>query len=474
MKRSIELRTVVVAAVVVFAFAMSGLAQQARQQSPVVVSGSPKSAPPQNPITPSGTLFIPKSSLPPTVPPGHSFAAHTNIQIVVPNGLRPDQAPPFPEPYGVETPSSVACHYGLVSTSAYPNCNPASTTVNPTGGSKSIAVVDAYDDPSAPGDLAWFSVWFGLPLSPSQFQVVWANTYTSSCPGQLGYGVPLDDSGGWELEESLDIEWAHAMAPNATLYLVEACSNYDTDLQQAVLVANNLVQCGNSEINPSTFVLGTCPGTPTGKGEVSMSWGGDEFADETSFDANFPTPNVVYFAAANDNPGVEYPCTSPVVVCAGGTTLRRDPSSLNFIQETAWVFTGGGYSAVEPKPGYQSSVGNNPTVWRGVPDVSMVADPWTGVYVYDTFPIYGYTYDEWIIVGGTSVSTAALAGIVNSAGAFAASSTAELNTMYGNRTNTSDFTDITVGYCGFYMGLPTLVHWDYCSGIGVPWSYAGK
>src|SRR5208282_3724209 len=105
--------------------------------------------------------------------------------------------------------------------------------------------VDAFDDPDAQGDLAWFSLWFGVPLSASQFQVVWANPIGSSCSSA---GVPEDYTGGWELEESLDIEWSHAMAPGAKIYLVEACSNYDSDLQQAVLVANNLVQCGSTEI----------------------------------------------------------------------------------------------------------------------------------------------------------------------------------------------------------------------------------
>jgi len=200
MKRSIELRMAVVAAIVLFAFATSGLAQ---------VSPSAPLKPPHVPHAP-GTLFIPKSNQQQPVPTGHKFVAHTNVEIFLPSGVTPDEAPPFPG-YGYETPASIACHYGQAPVVS--RCDPNKTVTDATGGSNTIAIVDAYDDPSAPSDLAWFSLQFGLPLKLSQFQVVWANPIGSSCPGYLGYGVPIDESGGWEVEESTDIEWAHAMAP---------------------------------------------------------------------------------------------------------------------------------------------------------------------------------------------------------------------------------------------------------------------
>jgi len=425
-----------------------------------------------------GNLIIPPSNQQQSPPPGHHFVAHTNVEIFVPSGLQPDEGPPF-SGYGYETPASLACHYGLVTTSQSPNCNPNLTTVDPTGGSKTIAVVDAYDDPSAPGDLAWFSDQFGIPLSSQQFQVVWAMDINSSC---WYYGsVPTDFSGGWEAEEALDIEYAHAMAPGATIYLVEACSNYDTDLQQAVLVANNLVQCGETEINPTTGVLGSCPVHSTGKGEVSMSWGASEFTGENGNnqcaelnDSCFTATNVVYFAASGDSPGVIWPCTSPDVVCAGGTTVRRNPTNFDFIQEAAWVFGGGGQSAIETRPSYQSSISGIVGAWRGVPDLSFDADPYTGVWVYDTFPLYGDEYYEWVVFGGTSVATPNLAGIVNRAGGFAASSSAELTTMYTNKGVSADYTDIVNGFCGFYMGFTAGTGWDFCTGIGVDKGYAGK
>ena len=487
MKRPIHVSLVVVTVLLLLGLAMSTPAQESLPVAPRPVVESPYVTPPHAPSVP-GTLIIPKSSLVQTPPAGHYFAAHTNVQIYLPSGLSPTEVPPFPG-YGYQTPASLGCHYGLSSTAQAPNCDPYTTTASPTGGSQTIAIVDAYDDPSAPGDLAWFSLQFGLPLTLSQFQVVWANNSASSC---FGRSVPTDVTGGWEVEESLDIEWAHAMAPGATIYLVEACSNFDFDLQQAVLVANNLVQCGQTEINPSSGVLGTCPPGSTGKGEVSMSWGGGEFAGETASnscltanDSCFTANGVVYFASSGDGPGVIWPGTSPNVVSAGGTTVRTNASTFDFIQEAAWVSGGGGVSFYEPVPSYQVGLAHNPTAFRGVPDLSFDADPYTGVYVYDTFPVDGIYYYEWLIVGGTSVSAPSLAGIINNAatlsGTFAASSNAELTTIYANRptgTNPTPagYTAITAGFCGPYMGLSTYSApgWSYCTGVGVPKGYSQK
>jgi subtilase family serine protease len=171
--------------------------------------------------------------------------AHTNFRLLQPNhpfspaAIRPNSGPPYPG-YLYETPASIACVYGLV-LPLTPYCDPNVVTANPTGGSRAIAIVDAYDYPSAASDLSTFSSQFGLPAA--NFSVVYAT----------GTQPPQDPTGGWELEEALDIEWAHAMAPNATLYLVEANSNSFTDLLVAESVATSLV-------------------TAAGGGEVSNSW----------------------------------------------------------------------------------------------------------------------------------------------------------------------------------------------------------
>jgi len=334
-------------------------------------------------------------------------------------------------------------------------CNPNVVSSNPAGGSKAIAIVDAFDDPNAYADLQHFSSQFGLvPITPSSFQVVFAPTGGStpgSCTG-TATRPPSALNTGWDVEESLDIEWAHAMAPSATLYLVEAQSNSFVNLFCAVTVASNLVAAA-------------------GGGEVSMSWGSVEFSFETLFDSVFTTPNVVYFASTGDGPGVSWPSASPNVVAVGGTSLSIDPSTGNFIGENTWQDTGGGVSQFESKPSYQGRniapiVGSH----RGTPDISSDANPSTGVWVWASLraPPGGY----WYIVGGTSLSSPTWAGIVNTAGQFAASSQAELTQLYS--APQADFNGIKQGNCGPYMSIFANGNWDFCSGRGTPRGYSGK
>jgi len=449
MKRSIELMAVA-AVVLLFGFATSAPAQIL----PPVRVTPPTSQPTRN--FGVGTVVHPQSGI--ANPGDTGVRAHTNVEVFMPAAGRPEpyELPPFLG-YAYETPASLACLYNLVTRAPGSSCNPNVVISNPTGGSQSIVIVDAYDDPWAGPDLAYFSADFGLPFKPGQLQVVYAS----------GVQPPIDITGGWELEESLDIEYAHAMAPNATIYLVEAASNSFSDLFLAVNVASNLVQCGNT-----TYPY-TCSGSPTGKGEVSMSWGGGEFSTETTADGNFLATGVVYFAASGDNPGVSYPCASVNVVCVGGTTTARNPNG-PFLYEISWDSGGGGVSAYEPFPSYQNGVANiGETKNRGVPDVSSDANPYTGVWVWDSnyFEELG---GGWFIVGGTSVATPTWAGIVNSNGNFFATSSAELTSLYNNRFNSSVFNDITFGACGPYAGLLTTSGWDFCTGIGSPNSKANK
>jgi len=389
------------------------------------------------------TLVIPASSH--TQPGDLGMRAHTNLRYFESGVASPSELPPYPG-YGYETPASLACIYHLVR--PIPGCNPNQTTTNSSGGSQTIAIVDAYDDPNAAADLAAFSAQFGLPAG--NFQVVYAG----------GSEPPTDPTGGWEIEESLDIEYAHAMAPNATLYLVEANSSYYSDLFPAVQVASNLVACGQTT---------TCPAGSKGRGEVSMSWGGGEFPQETSLDSYFTGSGVVYFAAAGDSAGVIYPCASPNVVCAGGTSTARNQNTGNLIGEIAWSDAGGGISSFEPIPAYQAGdrrIVRQVGAYRGVPDISADSNPETGVWVLDNFdpPFPG---PVWYIVGGTSVATPTLAGIVNASGHLAPSSSAELFSLYNPR-NFDSFNDITYGACGYYSGTFSGPGWDLCTGLGSP------
>jgi kumamolisin len=418
-----------------------------------------------------GMVAVPSSSMPsPTQGTTlKTMTAHINLELYLPPGWNPSTVTP-PRPgfgygppfagYAFETPASLACVYSLVT--AATGCNPNTVTTNPSGGSQSIAIVDAYDDPFAGPDLAYFSDEFGLPFADSQFHVV----YESGVP------PPVDPTGGWELEEALDTEYAHAEAPNATIYLVEANSNSYADLLTAVSMASNLVLCGSTA---------TCPSGSTGKGEVSMSWGGAEFSSETSYDSYFTGTNVVYFASSGDSPGTNWPCVSPNVVCAGGSDSRRSGATGDSLDQRSWADAGGGESLYEAIPSYQSSISSIVGTARGVPDLTFDADPYTGVWVWSSYILSEDYFDAelpategWWIVGGTSVSSPNLAGIINRAGGFAASSSAELNTIYTNKANSADYHDIVTGFCGPYLEYLAATGWDFCTGNGNVVGYGGK
>ena len=380
---------------------------------------------------------------------------HTNLEIL---GQFPAQegfgqvsplfyGPPFPG-YFYEDPASLACIYDLQPKSS--GCNPNLVKLNPSGGSKAIAVVDAYDDPDAYTDLQTFSGQFGVAgINPTSFLVIFA-PHGGATPGScMGAATrpPSAAGTGWDIEESLDIEYAHAMAPLATLYLVEAQSNSFADLLCAVSVASELVAAA-------------------GGGEVSNSWGSGEFKGETAYDSVFTTSKVVYFASAGDSPGAIYPSTSPNVVSVGGTSTSMNPVTGDFISESTWQDGGGGESAYEPKPSYQSGLaGSN----RQTPDIASDANPYTGVWVLDSLT---YGFPVWFIVGGTSVSSPTWAGIVNAAGSFAASTKAELTKLYGDPR--SDFNLITIGNCGLYISEFASTGWNSCTGLGSPDGYKGK
>ncbi|HKM73027.1 MAG TPA: S53 family peptidase [Stellaceae bacterium] len=392
-----------------------------------------------------GEVLIPESSQEELTDIG--IRAHTNLKMFVPRGgmdnaqppsfsgkARPEESPPY-SGYLYETPASLGCVYKLVST-LVPGCNPNGVSSDPTGGSRAIAIVDAYHYPTATQDLQVFSAQFGLPAPTSaNFQVVYAS----------GRQPPVN--AGWNLEEALDIEWAHAMAPNAKIYLVEAASNNWGDLFTAISVAGSLV-------------------ASAGGGEVSMSFGGSEFSSETYYDVYFTHPGVVYFASAGDSPGVIWPSASSKVVSVGGTSISRNPTTGAFQQEMAWQSSGGGPSLYEPRPSDQNGISTIVGTRRGTPDVAADADPSTGVWIYSS--------SSWYIVGGTSVAAPVWAGIVNSAGSFSASSPSELATVYANMANGSDFTDIVHGSCGPNEGYLAVAGWDFCTGVGSPAGKGGK
>jgi subtilase family serine protease len=384
-----------------------------------------------------GAVITPSSSNPQSG--ASSGQAHTNIHIFQHNGMpvtntvSPHAGPPVTG-YFCETPASVACIYNLVT--PVPGCNPNSVSLVPSGGSRAIAIVDAYSAPNAMADLTAFSRQFGLPLpTTATFQVVYA-----TANGTQTTSAPAYDS-GWEVEQSLDVQWAHAMAPNAKIFLVQAASNSFADLLGAELLAGRLVAAA-------------------GGGQVSNSWDGSEFSQEALYDSYFAANGVVYFASTGDSPGTEWPSVSANVVAVGGTSVSRNPLTGAFMGEAAWSSGGGGPSFYVARPAYQNGVKSIiGGTTRGVPDVSAVANPTTGVWVFDT------NAGGWIIVGGTSVASPVVAAITNNAGRFNLSSNAELTRLYANP---SMFFDVTHGICGPYAGYWAAPGWDFCVGLGSP------
>jgi len=375
----------------------------------------------------SGDRYIlPESSV---VRPGDAgVRAHTNIILVLPEKqeIGSNGAPI------AENPLSLACIYHLVK--ATKGC-PKTSKVLPTGGTKAIALVDAYDNPDAATDIKTFAAAYGY--GTPDFTVV-------------KVGNPPPDS-GWALEESLDIEYAFGMAPKAKIYLVEANSNSDSDLYAAEDKATKLLQAA-------------------GGGEASNSWQGGEYSGETGDDSHFKGKGVVYFASSGDSGGqVGYPSVSPFVVSVGGTYIARDGSG-NFLYEEGWSDAGGGPSQFEKRPSYQNIIKKIVGTKRGTPDFSSEASNVSYVVIYSQYGCGG-----WCGVGGTSVSSPTMAGVVNAAGTFAASTNAELTEAYKDYATAkkykADWTDVTRGNAGQYQCKKG---WEYCTGIGSPLTFKGK
>ncbi len=330
------------------------------------------------------------------------------------------------------SPSQISQAYGI---------NPISLPggVTGDGSGQTIAIVVAYGDPNIQTDLQKFSSQYGLPAPTStNFKMAYPN------------GSPFGTDSGWALETALDVEWAHAVAPKANILLVVARSDNMSDLMSAVNYARSA----------------------SGVSVVSMSWGGDVGSAETSYDRYFTTPaghNPVTFVAASGDSGAvvgsNYPADSPNVVSVGGTTLRVG-STGTYQSETAWNGSGGGYSYNETEPSYQRNVQS--TGQRTVPDVAYVANPSTGISVYDSFQ--SSSSKSWYTVGGTSAGTPQWAGLVaiadqglTLAGKATLGSTQTLSLLY--QLPASAFHDITSGNNGQFSAS---VGYDLVTGLGTP------
>jgi subtilase family serine protease len=297
------------------------------------------------------------------------------------------------------------------------------------GSGQTVAIVDAYNDPNAESDLAVYRSQFGL----------------SACTTSNGCFKKVDQSGGtnyprgnsgWAEEISLDLDMVSAICPNCHILLVEASSNSFTNLGTAVNTAVSL--------SAST---------------VSNSYGGSESSSETSYASYYNHPGVVITASSGDNGyGVEVPAAYNTVVAAGGTSLTRSSNTRGW-SETAWSGAGSGCSAYISKPSWQTDSGCSR---RTVADTSAVADPNTGVSVYDT---YGQG-SGWMVFGGTSVASPIIASVYALAGN--ASSITAASSLYSHTSSLYDVSSGSNGSCGGSYLCSAVVGYDGPTGWGTP------
>jgi subtilase family serine protease len=316
-----------------------------------------------------------------------------------------------PSGYG---PADLQSAYGLTATA---------------GAGKTIAIVDAYDDPTAEADLAAYRSQFGLP----------ACTSASGCFRKVdengGTALPPADA-GWAQEISLDLDMVSATCPACQVLLVEASSDSFASLSRSVDEAAAL-----------------------GASAISNSYGGAEFSGEASraYDGHFDHPGIAITVSSGDaGYGVEFPAASEHVTAVGGTTLARGGGARGWT-ETAWTDAGSGCSAYIAKPDWQHDAG---CARRTVADVSAVANPATGVAVYDSTPSQGA--HGWMKFGGTSASAPIVAGALAQGGGDAP------GLPYANPGALWDITSGSNGSCTVAYLCTAAPGYDGPTGLGTP------
>ena len=321
-----------------------------------------------------------------------------------------------PSGYG---PADLLAAYGLTGAAAS------------NGAGQTIAIVDAYDDPNAESDLAVYRSTFGLPACTT------ANGCFRKVNQSGGTNYPVANA-GWAEEISLDLDMASAICPKCHILLVEASSATMANLGTAVNTAVSL-----------------------GATVVSNSYGGNEYSGETSDESRyFNHPGVAITVSSGDSGfGVEFPAASQYVTAVGGTSLTRNSSSRGFA-ETVWSGAGSGCSSVVAKPSWQNDASCGR---RTVADVAAVADPNTGVGVYDTFRVHP---GGWLVFGGTSVASPVVAAVYALSGNSLMVNYGSFS--YSHLESIFDVTGGSNGSCGGSYLCAGVLGYDGPTGNGTP------
>ncbi len=330
--------------------------------------------------------------------------------------------------------TDVTAHRGiqpLAAPSGYGPTDLKSAYALPSGGSgQTVAIIDAFDDPNAEADLATYRSQYGLA----------ACTVANGCFKKVnetgGTSLPAADA-GWAEEISLDLDMVSAVCPSCKILLVEASQPEMANLGTAVNTAISL-----------------------GAKFVSNSYGGSEDSTDPSSDSSyFNHPGVaITVSSGDDGYGVEYPAASQYVTSVGGTTLSHSSSTRGW-SETAWSGAGSGCSSFDAKPSWQHDTG---CAKRTVSDVSAVADPNTGLAVYDSYQVGG-----WLVVGGTSASAPIIASTYALAGAPAAGTYAA-SYPYSHTGSLFDVTSGSNGSCSPAYLCTAAAGYDGPTGLGTP------
>ncbi len=307
------------------------------------------------------------------------------------------------------------------------------------GAGQTVAIVDAYGDNTAEADLSTYRSNYGLPACTTAngcFKKVNQSGVQGSYPA---------NNQGWALETQLDLQMVSAVCPGCKILLVEATSNANANLYAAEDTAARL-----------------------GANVISNSYGGGEASSETTDDAHFNHPGVAITVSSGDSGyGVEYPAASRYVTAVGGTTLSHASNSRGWT-ETAWSGSGSGCSAYEPKPAWQTDSG---CARRTVADVSAVADPNTGVAVYDSNcnflgQLLGNCFSGWGVVGGTSASAPIVGGVYGLAGNSSGVNYGSF--PYSHTSSLFDVTSGNNGSCSPAYLCTSGAGYDGPTGLGTP------
>lgn len=307
----------------------------------------------------------------------------------------------------------------------------------PANSTGHIAIVTAYDHPFIKSDLDTYSKTYGLPVMPNC-----SRTVTTGCFEKLnqtgGTAVPLANR-AWAFETALDVQAAHAVCPGCRITLVEAKSAAISNLVVAVDTAAR-----------------------SGAKVVSMSWGANEFSQQSTLASHFNVPGVIFAAASGDAGfGTSWPAASRNVLSIGGTTLKLTSSGARS-SETVWDGTGSGCSLYEAKPAWQTSPA---CTTRILNDVSAVADPATGMAVYTSYSNVGR---GWFVVGGTSLATPVIASMVAAAGGGTQSAVTSKLYSPSSAASLYDVTSGSNGACSPQLLCTGVTGYDGPTGVGAP------